>query len=143
MADKPPILLVDDEEAIRSALADAFTDKGYTVISESSGNGALALLKKRVADYTMPNVYCVISDWMMTNGNGIELLANIRKDKDLKPLPFVLMSGNVSKDELVGAAKYGPDAVILKPFSADVLEKKMQEAVTLREKKVLEAILKM
>ena len=109
--DKPPLLLVDDESEIINVLQMMFTQKGQPVIVANSGSAALELLNKRVNDLTTHYVRAIVSDWMMPNLNGLELLAKVRSTEALKGIPFVLMSGNVTKDELLAAVRYDLDTV--------------------------------
>jgi hypothetical protein len=52
------------------------------------------------------------------------------------------MSGNVTKDELMGAVRYDLDGVILKPFGVQELQSKLNEAIAKREKKELDILMK-
>jgi len=127
------ILIVDDEEDIRTGLADFFRAEGLTPIEAKGGNEAYDLLARESVDV-------VLSDWMMSNGTGIELLMRIRQGS-LQYLPFVLMSGAVTKEVLRSAIKYDPDAVLLKPFSLSALMDKITEAARNREEKEVRRLL--
>ena len=138
----PPILIVDDETDLRNSLEQLLKANGHEVITASSGPMALELLQKRVQDLTTPFVSAVISDWMMPDGNGLDLLAGIRRNQALRNIPFVLMSGNVTKDELMGAVRYDLDGVILKPFGVQDLIGKLTDAIAKRDRKELDLLMR-
>lgn len=133
------VLLVDDEAAIRSLLSDYLSVRGYTATCAESGEDAYRLIEAR-AESGRPHFTAVVSDWMMPGMDGLALLEKIRSG-DQHRLPFVLMSGAVSRDVLLAAVKYDPDAVLLKPFSIDLLCAKIAEAAKARERKVLDRVL--
>lgn len=133
------VLLVDDEAEIRSLLSDYLEVRGYTATCAESGTDAYRLIEER-AQGGGPHFTAVVSDWMMPGMDGLALLEKIRSG-DQHRLPFVLMSGAVSRDVLLAAVKYDPDAVLLKPFSIDLLCAKITEAAKTRERKVLDRVL--
>ena len=83
--DKPYILVVDDEPAIRELIQDILQDEGYQVTTAADGNTARACLTLR-----MPQL--VLLDIWMPDIDGISLL---REFKQQEPgLPVVMMSGH-------------------------------------------------
>lgn len=105
------ILVVDDEESIRQLLVRFFQPSGSYVSCASNGVEALRILDKQDFDL-------VITDVLMPEMDGIELIPQIRKKR---PRAFILaMSGgghNFMGDYCVKlAASLGAHAVIMKPF---------------------------
>ena len=66
------ILVVDDEEMLRTLFEDAFTSAGYTVRSAAGGEEALGILEKE-------DIHVMFLDLNMPGMNGIELCRRIRK----------------------------------------------------------------
>jgi CheY-like chemotaxis protein len=84
------ILLVEDENTTRYALANILRDEGYEVMEAGDGLEALSFLGKRHFDL-------VISDVAMPNLNGFDLLARIRPK--WPNLPIIFTSGSVTHGE--------------------------------------------
>ncbi|MBQ2294944.1 MAG: response regulator, partial [Spirochaetales bacterium] len=65
------ILVLDDEESIRTLLNDILTDEGYRVILSDDGKEVMEILKKEKVDL-------IITDMMMPKANGQEIYTSIR-----------------------------------------------------------------
>ncbi len=109
----PRILLVDDDDAVRSTLRRALTRLGYEVREASNGKEAMKLCAQETPDLVM-------TDIIMPEQEGLETIRAIRR---LHPgLKVVAMSGGgriVATDYLKTAATLGADAVLAKPFSTE------------------------
>jgi CheY-like chemotaxis protein len=82
---KPLVLLVEDERGIRRVMEMLFEDEGYDVLTAKNGSEALELL----ANVT-PSM--IITDYMMPEMDGAQLLRAIRDDAGLSAIPVLLMS---------------------------------------------------
>ncbi len=123
------VLVVDDEKELVAAIRDSLPSEFFTVLTAYSGEEALTILDSQVKGGTP--VECIVSDWMMPGMDGLALLAQVRTRSQVDAA-FLLMSGAVTREKLLAVARHGPDAVILKPFKADDLVAKIQEAGTAR-----------
>ena len=104
------LLVVDDEPAIRGAIARAFPD--LTVLQAESGEQALGLMKDAYPDLA-------ILDQRLPDGDGLALVAKLRAiDPDL---PIILLTGHGSVDLAVDALKQGVSDFIEKPFKLERL----------------------
>jgi CheY-like chemotaxis protein len=114
VADRPTILLAEDEVFIRFAVCEALRDEGYTVLEAANGEEALSMF---VAD---PSIRLVVSDINMPGAlDGIALATRI---KAVAPqLPVLLVSAH-PPTEAVGRA----DGFIRKPFSFSELVRQIQ-----------------
>ena len=115
------ILVVDDDKAIRDMLAALFTRKGYEVrLAENGAEG------ERYVEADMPNL--MITDIMMPDEDGIELLVRLRKSApDLKVIAISGGSRGFSYDPLPTAAKLGAARTFAKPLDPKELLSAVQE----------------
>jgi two-component system chemotaxis response regulator CheY len=94
---------------------------GYENITEAEdGVAAMNVLKSTKIDF-------VISDWNMPNMTGIELLRAVRSDNELCAMPFLMVTAESLKDNVVEAVKAGVSNYIVKPFTAEVLGEKIDK----------------
>ncbi len=112
MAHELPILVVEDDAALREAICDTLELAGQAVLSAAGGEEALALLARR-------SVALVVSDVRMLPVDGIALLKEIRSR--LPHLPVVLMTAFADVDRAVEAMRAGACDFLLKPFEPTAL----------------------
>jgi two-component system, NtrC family, response regulator PilR len=115
------ILIVDDDELIRKFLNDFFVDLNYEVVTAENGEDALQ-------KFTPLSFDIVISDLVMPDLNGLELLKEI-KARDDKIL-FFLITGYPTLETAVEAIKNGAYDYIVKPFNLEDLRIKVERAIT-------------
>jgi len=109
------ILIVDDEQIIRNVLKRKLeSTTSYKVFMADDGVPALELFQRETIDL-------VVSDLLMKQMNGIELL---RKLKALQPqVPVIIITGYGSLDDAIEAIHLGAEDFIKKPFDInDVIE---------------------
>jgi two-component system chemotaxis response regulator CheY len=109
------ILIVDDSSTMRKILTNMLKKIGLTNISEAV-NGKTALEKLQNGKFDL--VFC---DWNMPGMRGIDLLKSVRADDKLKDLPFVMVTAETMKDNIIQAVKAGVTSYIEKPFSAETV----------------------
>lgn len=102
------VLVVDDEQVLRSVVARALARFGYQVIMAGNGREALTMLA------TPLKFSLVLLDVDMPEMNGLDALPFIRRAAPGVPVAF--MTGHLSDDSAVGVLHSGADAVIPKPF---------------------------
>ena len=111
---KKKILVVDDEDGIRSVLTKAFERANYEVTCAESAEEALELLSKEI----FPVQFI---DLQLPGMNGIELCSRIRSEHPTGIL--IAMTGYASVFQIVEARDAGFDDYFLKPFQiSDLLE---------------------
>jgi len=117
------VLVVDDFATMRRVIKNLLKQIGYKNITEAEdGVAALSILKSQKIDF-------VISDWNMPNMSGLELLKAVRVDNELSSLPFLMVTAEGLKENVVLAIKAGVSGYIVKPFTADVLSEKIEKTV--------------
>ncbi len=118
------ILVVDDFSTMRKILKNNLRQLGFSNILEAEdGRLALEELKKNKVDL-------IISDWNMPNMTGLELLKAVRSDEGLKQLPFVMVTAEGQKDNVMEAAKAGVNNYIVKPFTPEIFEEKLKKVLS-------------
>ena len=115
------ILVVDDMSTMRRIVKNIMKQLGFANVEEAE-NGQDALDKLRAE-----SVGFVISDWNMPVMTGIDLLRAIRADVKLKAIPVLMVTAEAQKETLVEAIQAGVSNYIVKPFTAEVLQEKMNK----------------
>lgn len=120
MMEEQKILIVDDDEGVRDMLADFFRVLGYQPVIACNGEEALNLLEQH-------DVLLVISDIKMPVMDGIEMLKRIRKKRG--DLDVILITGYGPDYSWDSVKKAGASDYVSKPFSIDVIEKKVKSLI--------------
>jgi DNA-binding NtrC family response regulator len=106
-ASQQRILVVDDEEHVRTLFRRVLQKEGYEVDCAASGNEAIEKLGRDSFDL-------VVTDLKM---NGIDGLDLVRRGKTANQgLPFILISGYGTAQTAVSAAREGADVFLMKPI---------------------------
>ncbi|KAA3628209.1 MAG: DNA-binding response regulator [Proteobacteria bacterium] len=117
MTQKPRILIVEDEAAIRSGLIDVFVYHGYEV--DSAAEGPDGLKKALTGTFDM-----VLLDVMLPGMDGFEICNRIRaQDRDQ---PIIMLTAKTSDDDIVHGLSLGADDYVAKPFSVAQLVLRVQ-----------------
>ncbi len=115
-----PILIVDDFSTMRRIVKSCLRSLGFENVLEAE-DGEIALEQLRNQD-----VNFIISDWNMPNMMGIDLLRAVRSDDKLKTVPFLMITAEAQKENVIEAAKAGASNYIVKPFTPDMLQQKIE-----------------
>lgn len=107
------LLVVDDDESMRTALYESLSSCGYEV--ETAENGADALVKFKEGQFAV-----VVTDMRMPMMSGMDVLRGIKKISPHTPVILITAYGTVNT--AVEAMKEGAAEFIMKPFSLDDLE---------------------
>lgn len=130
-----PVMIVDDDPALRHAVTSILDRWGFPVCSAGSGGEALA----RVREFR-PHV--AIVDVSMPLMDGHEVCRRLKEIEELQPLKVILISGKaVDMEARIGGLTGGADEFLAKPFATEDLLTCVIAMARLRsaEKKVLEA----
>jgi two-component system chemotaxis response regulator CheY len=115
------ILVVDDMSTMRRIVKNIVKQLGFANVDEAE-NGQEALVKLKSESFGL-----VISDWNMPVMTGIDLLRAIRADDKLKAIPVLMVTAEAQKENLVEAIQAGVSNYIVKPFTAEILQEKMNK----------------
>ncbi len=111
---KKVILTVDDEEHILELISYNLERNGYEVLKVLTGEEALEILDQHQVDL-------VLLDRMLPGIDGIEVLKQIRGDKNKKDLPVILLTAKSEEFDKVVGLEIGADDYICKPFGVHEL----------------------
>lgn len=115
------VLIVDDAAFIRNLVKNGLQLVGITQVKEAvDGRQALAALQTGRYDL-------IISDWHMPEMDGIDLLRKVRADDRLQHIPFLMLTSDVSAENVNEAVLMGVSAYLTKPFRNDPLLEKVEQ----------------
>jgi two-component system chemotaxis response regulator CheY len=115
------ILVVDDYAPMRQTVKKQLLQLGFDNISEAAG--ATDAVRKMEAGEEFG---LIISDWNMPEMTGLEFLTYVREGQRSKRIPFLMVTAEAHKENVIQAAKAGVSQYIVKPFTADVLKEKLE-----------------
>lgn len=121
------ILVVDDMLTMRKIISKNLKDLGLCNITEAN-DGATAWPAVEEAHKGGTPFQLVLSDWNMPQMSGLDFLKKCRTDDRFKALPFVLITAESEKSQVIEAVQAGVSHYIVKPFTADQLKEKLEVA---------------
>jgi DNA-binding response OmpR family regulator len=104
------ILVVDDDNYIRSFLQKRLTALGYDILLAENGEHGL-----QIAEEERPHL--IISDWMMPKMDGTEFCRHIKNHPDLRYAYFILLTARDSAEDKIEGMEQGADDFMTKPFN--------------------------
>ena len=116
MAEKRKLLVADDEEMIREAVASYLESQGYQVFRAENGEEALNILKREPSSL-------VILDLMLPDLPGEEVCVRIRKQSRV---PIIMLTAKNVEYDMIHGLDLGADDYITKPFSLKNLSARVQ-----------------
>lgn len=115
------ILVVDDFSTMRRIVKNLLKELGFSKFDEAD-DGATAWPMAKTGKYDF-----IVSDWNMPQMTGIDLLRHVRKTPELKDTPFLLITAEAKRSQILEAAEAGVDGYIVKPFTAATLNEKIKK----------------
>lgn len=109
-ADRPRVLVVEDEPAQREVLAYNLEAEGYSVAKAENGDEALLLF-----DENPPDV--VVLDWMLPGVSGIEVCRRLKSKPESRSVPIIMLSARSEEVDRVRGLETGADDYVVKPYS--------------------------
>lgn len=115
------VLVVDDFATMRRIVKGVLKQLGFSdIIEAENGSSALDELKKE-------KVGLIVSDWNMPKMTGLDLLKAVRGDERLKSIPFIMVTAEGQKENVLEAVKAGVSNYIVKPFTPETFNEKLQK----------------
>jgi two-component system chemotaxis response regulator CheY len=123
-------LICDDYESMQAMIIDSLNSLGVTKITvASSGNGGYKTILEKLAS---DPIEFVMTDLMMEDGTGIDLVKQIRADGNaqVKGLPILMVTSKSEVNFVLESIKAGVNSYIVKPWSIEDLHKRIMEVDT-------------
>lgn len=115
------ILIVDDFATMRRIMKNILKQIGFTnIIEADDGTTALDELKKNSIDL-------IISDWNMPKMTGLDLLKTVRGSSEYKDIPFLMVTAEAQKQNVIDAVQAGVSNYVVKPFTAEAISEKIEK----------------
>jgi CheY-like chemotaxis protein len=104
------ILVCDNEEVLRGLVRASLDGNGYTLVEARDGDEAV-----EQARLVQPDL--ILLDMMMPGKSGLEVLAELRRDPELRDIPVVMLTARAQVTDREAARLAGADRFLAKPFS--------------------------
>ena len=119
MNNNTKFLVVDDFSEMRKHIKSLLQDIGFCHIHEAEdGNAALEKLQAENFDF-------IVSNWQVSNMDGLTLLQKIKATETLKKIPVLMVTADSKKKNVLAAAQAGADGYLVRPFSAAILQNRL------------------
>ena len=119
------ILLIDDSATMRKIQRNVLTQMGYQDIVEAE-DGEHAIHQMKANNFAIDLILC---DWNMPKMNGIDFVRKIQSVPNLKKIPIIMVTTEAEKDKVVEALTSGAKGYVVKPFTPEILQKKIADIV--------------
>lgn len=116
------ILVVDDFPTMRRIVKTLLKQNGFHNFMEAEDGQEGYRLLKEEGDFEM-----IVSDWNMPHMTGLEFLKAVRADPKFKHLPFLMVTAEAEKENIIEAVKAGVSNYIVKPFTGQALKEKLDK----------------
>lgn len=117
------ILVVDDFLTMRRIVINLLRQLGFANVVEAA-DGRQAWEKVQMEKFDL-----IISDWNMPNMTGIEFLRQVRTGEKTKDIPFIMVTAEGKKENVIAAVQAGVNNYIVKPFNAATLKEKLSKVI--------------
>ena len=118
---KMKVLVVDDFSTMRRIVKNILRQLGFeNIVEADDGENAVRKLESERIDF-------VVSDWNMPNMSGLDLLKWVRSHDEFKDLPFLMVTAEAQKENVLEAVKAKVSNYIVKPFTAETLSEKIEK----------------
>ena len=111
---KPYVLVVEDEDSLSTLLQYNFEKEGFEVGVANDGEEALIMIDERTPDI-------LLLDWMLPKLSGIEVCRSLRRNKEKKKIPIIMLTARGDEADRITGLDHGADDYVLKPFSLPLL----------------------
>lgn len=125
IASKEFILVAEDSAPNRTILCHLIIKLGFGIIECHDGKMAWEQLNR--SEEERGKIIAIISDIMMPQMDGVELLKKVRESDNFNKIPFVLVTAVADKEYIIEAKKLGVDGYVLKPITFQRVLHKLNE----------------
>ncbi|MGD1939384.1 MAG: response regulator [Cyanophyceae cyanobacterium] len=127
------VLVVDDNSDLRVYVSSILKSAGYEVVTARDGNEGFRVAQAKGVD-------AVVTDLMMPQASGLDLIRMVREDSQLQGTPVILLTAKADDDTRLEGVEQGADAYLAKPFNARELLAEVRNLLALKanERRVAE-----
>ena len=111
----PTILVVDDHEEIREALAEILEEEGHNILQAADGFQAL-----EIVSHSRPDV--ILLDIAMPGMDGLETLRRLKDQPESSNLPVIMVTAQGDRQNMVKAVQLGVRDYVTKPWEPGEVE---------------------
>lgn len=104
------ILIVEDERPIREMISFGLKRAGFEVVEAENCQAAREMIVNRRPDLAL-------IDWMLPDMSGLELTRALKRDRDTRDLPIIMLTARAEEGDKVAGLEGGADDYVTKPFS--------------------------
>lgn len=122
----PSILVVDDNLDLRTYVSSILRSSGYRVHTARNGIEGFLVAQTRFPDL-------IVTDLMMPQVSGLEMIWLIRNEDKLKGIPIVLLTAKTDEETRISGTESGADAYLAKPFNDRELLAEVRNLLALKE----------
>ncbi|MFZ2620001.1 MAG: chemotaxis response regulator CheY [Alphaproteobacteria bacterium] len=117
------ILVVDDFQTMRRIVINLLKQLGFgNCVEADDGTTAWDRLEN-------DKIQLVVSDWNMPNMSGLDLLKKVRASEKHKTVPFIMVTAEGKRENVIAAVQAGVSNYIVKPFNAATLKEKLTKVI--------------
>lgn len=109
-AEKPTILIVEDEPSIIELVTFTLKEAGWNVAAVQTTADAWNFIQQR-----LPQL--ILLDWMLPDQSGLRLLSRVRAERQWNGLPVIMLTAKSMEEDKIAGLDHGADDYITKPFS--------------------------
>ncbi|MCA1794447.1 MAG: chemotaxis response regulator CheY [Desulfotignum sp.] len=115
------VLIIDDFATMRRILKNILKQLGFrNLVEADDGTTAWEVLENQTIDL-------IISDWNMPKMTGLELLKKVRADSRYAKTPFLMVTAEAQKQNVIEAVQAGVSNYVVKPFTAEAISDKLEK----------------
>jgi two-component system chemotaxis response regulator CheY len=115
------VLIVDDFATMRRILKNILKQLGFkNLVEADDGTAAWDILESQ-------EINLIISDWNMPKMTGLELLKKVRASSNHGKTPFLMVTAEAQKQNVIEAVQAGVSNYVVKPFTAEAISDKLSK----------------
>ncbi|MCP3898625.1 MAG: response regulator [Desulfobacteraceae bacterium] len=115
------VLVVDDFATMRRILKNILKQLGFkNLVEADDGTTAWDVLEEQKIDL-------VLADWNMPKMTGLELLKKVRASDKYAKVPFLMVTAEAQKQNVIEAVQAGVSNYVVKPFTAEAISEKLEK----------------
>ncbi|MCK5541230.1 MAG: response regulator [Desulfobacterales bacterium] len=115
------VLVVDDFATMRRILKNILKQLGFkNLVEADDGTTAWDILEDQDIDL-------VLADWNMPKMTGLELLKKVRASEKYAKVPFLMVTAEAQKQNVIEAVQAGVSNYVVKPFTAEAISEKLEK----------------